>query len=238
MIRSSRLALSHPPMRAAIPLLSLLTLASPLRAADATFHPIFNGRDLTGWDGHPGFWSVEKGVLTGQTSGLTVWNSFLIWRGGTLRDFDLKLRFRLLNGNSGVQYRSREIGRWTVAGYQAEIANEPAKAGFLYEERGRKFLALVGQSISVAPGGHINLVRSLGERADYLRWPYYRATEWNNYEIIGLGHYTAHYLNGFPTMELVDDENERAARSGCLALQLHAGLPMTVEFRDILLKNL
>src|SRR5687768_8440731 len=90
-------------------------------AADADFKPVFNGKDLTGWDGDKRFWSVKDGVIRGETTltALPMGNTFLIWRAGTLRDFELRVKFRIQNGNSGVQYRSKDLGKWVVSGYQA-----------------------------------------------------------------------------------------------------------------------
>src|SRR3954463_14121675 len=102
---------------------SLLCLATCLHSAEPEFVPIFNGKDLSGWDGDPRLWSVHEGILRGETAlpdRMTKGNTFLIWRQGKPRDFELKLKFRIQNGNSGVQYRSKEIGKWVKSGYQAE----------------------------------------------------------------------------------------------------------------------
>jgi hypothetical protein len=216
--------------------LFLLLLALPAPAIEPGFRPIFDGSSLNGWEGNPEYWSAKDGVLKGESHGLLLSNTFLIWRGGKLGDFDLKLKVRLTNGNSGIQYRSREIGRWVVGGYQAEIANEPGKAGFLYEERGRKFLALIGQSVAISPAGKLSVVTTLAPKEDYLKWGYYRPGEWNDYEIVARGPYSAHYVNGFKTIELIDEDPNRALREGVLALQIHAGTSMTVEFKEIRLK--
>ena len=103
------------------------------------FVSIFNSKDLTGWDGDSRLWSVKDGVIRGQTTiaNPARGNTFLIWRGGELKDFELKIKFRLQNGNSGIQYRSKEAAKWVVGGYQAEVENNPGKVGFLYHERGR-----------------------------------------------------------------------------------------------------
>ena len=80
---------------------------------------IFNGKDLTGWDGDPKTWHVKDGAIccSGKAG-----NTWLIWRGGKLENFELRLQFRHLSGNSGVQVRSIEDKKWSVVGYQAEIA--------------------------------------------------------------------------------------------------------------------
>src|SRR4030042_2033141 len=106
---------------------------------------VFNGKDLTSWDGDSRLWSVKDGVIRGQTTiaNPAPGNTFLIWRGGKLRDFELKIKFRIQNGNSGIQYRSKEIDQWVVSGYQAEVENNPGKVGFLYHEAGRGWLVKV-----------------------------------------------------------------------------------------------
>jgi hypothetical protein len=217
---------------------TLLLLAGAGWAGEPGFRSIFDGSTLNGWEGKPGLWSAEQGILRGQSHGLLVANSFLIYRGAPLRDFDLKLQVRLTNGNSGVQYRSRIISQWMVSGYQCEIANEPGKAGFLYEERGRKFVALLGQSVAASRSGRESVVGLLGSKEQYLAWNYYGPQQWNAYEIVARGPYMAHYVNGFKTAEFLDEDPARAAAEGVLALQIHAGTTMTVEFKEIALKPL
>lgn len=223
-------------MRLLASALSLFLLALHVSAGEPGFRAIFDGNSLTGWSGNPDYWSAKDGILKGESHGVLLSNTFLIWRGGTLKDFDLKLKVRLTNGNSGIQYRSREIGRWVVGGYQAEVANEPGAAGFLYEERGRKFLALLGQSAAVSTKGKQTVLATLAAKEDYLQWGYYKPAEWNDYEIVARGAYSAHYINGFKTIELTDEDPTRALREGVLALQIHAGTSMTVEFKEIRLK--
>lgn len=209
------------------------------RAADG-FAPIFNGQDLSGWDGDPRFWSVKRGVIRGETrlQALPTGNTFLIWRGGVLRDFELKVSFRIQNGNSGVQYRSSDLGKWVVAGYQAEIENRQGKVGFLYEEKGRKLLAHVGERVAVQSDGRPRVLGQLGPKQSFIERGYYREKEWNDYRIVARGTRLEHWLNGHQTIELTDDDPNGRALEGILALQIHSGPPMVVEFRDIQLKNL
>ena len=103
-------------------LLCLCGVASPARlvaqepqaapAEPAGMQPLFNGRDLAGWDGDPRLWSVRDGVIHGETTPENVaqGNTFLIWQGGEVGDFELRLSFRCnATNNSGIQYRSRHI---------------------------------------------------------------------------------------------------------------------------------
>jgi len=211
---------------------------------------IFNGKDLTGWDGDSRLWSVKDGVIRGETTKEKParGNTFLVWRGGKLKDFELKLKFRIQNGNSGVQYRSKEMDKWRITGYQAEVENNPGKVGFLYHEGGRGWLVNVGDMMEIDKDGKKNVVGKVSDVEALKKAGYYKMKDWNEYTIIAQGNHLLHYLNGYPTMELVDndrvtnpdDPKDRngAAREGLLALQIHAGPPMIVEFKDIRIKNL
>jgi hypothetical protein len=219
---------------------ALLLVLSGLTAFAAEFEPIFNGRDLTGWDGDPRLWSVTDGAIRGETTLQTLpkGNTFLLWRGGVLKDFELKFKFRLQNGNSGVQYRSKDLGHWVVAGYQAEIENKQGKVGFLYEEKGRKYLVNVGEKVEATPDHKLKVVGSLGDKKrDFIAKGYYREKAWNEYRIVCRGNQVQHFLNGFQTIDLTDNDPVRFPE-GVLAFQIHAGPPMLVEFKEILLKAL
>ncbi len=211
---------------------------------------IFNGKDLTGWDGDPRLWSVKDGVIHGETTQdkPARGNTFLIWRGGKLKDFELKLKFRIQNGNSGVQYRSKEVGKWVISGYQAEVENNPGKVGFLYHERGRGWLVNVGESMVIDKQGNKKVIGNVSDKEALIKAGYYNDKDWNEYHIIAQGNHLRHYLNGYPTMQLIDldrvtdpddpKDTKGAAREGLLALQIHAGPPMVVEFKDIRIKEL
>jgi len=106
--------------------LALVLVCPALAQADATetaegFVSIFDGQTLDGWDGDPRLWSVRDGAIRGETTAENPadGNTVLVWRGGVLRDFVLKLRFRIANGTSGIQYRSKEFDTWRKSGYQA-----------------------------------------------------------------------------------------------------------------------
>ena len=104
----------------------LLASLAPLHAAEEEFRSLFNGKDLTGWDGNPELWSVEDGCITGTTTGpeQLAYNQFLIWRGGVLKNFELRAKIKQSGNNSGIQYRSKElpeIGKWSVGGYQCDV---------------------------------------------------------------------------------------------------------------------
>lgn len=226
-------------LRSVLLVVALIATRLTAPAAEEGFRPLFNGRDLTGWDGDRRYWSVRDQCIRGESTlaALPVGNTFLIWRGGTLKDFELRLKFRLRNGNSGVQYRARDLGKWVVSGYQAEIENKPGKVGFLYEEKGRGWLARVGEKVEAGPTGKPKVIGELATQKALIAQGYYRVADWNEYRIVARGNHVQHWLNGFQTIDFTDNDPARLALEGLLALQIHAGPPMLVEFKGILLKN-
>ena len=123
-------------------------------APPAGFQAIFSGQDLSGWEGSPDYWSVKDGCLTGVTDGSLKYNRFIIWRGGALKNFELRVKVKVTaGGNSGLNYRSQhrpDLGDGVVTGYQCDVV--PGRAdynGMLYEERGRRILAHTGEKVII-----------------------------------------------------------------------------------------
>jgi uncharacterized protein (TIGR03067 family) len=239
------------------PLIALLTLvvlavAAPAAEIEPGFKSLFNGKDLTGWEGNPDLWSVRDGAITGQTrpdpanpsKSALAHNTFLVWKGGEVAGFELRLQYRIVGGNSGIQYRSRVVEQGAfgpiVAGYQADFEAGKTYSGILYEERGRGILAQRGQKAVVKPGDgkrpRIEVTGSLGPSDDIQAK--IRHEDWNDYVVIARGNHLQHFINGVQTVDVVDEDTAHAAKSGVLAFQIHAGPPMTVQFRDIRLKEL
>jgi len=147
----------------------------PAAAGDeAGFELIFDGQTLKGWEGDPKYWRVEQGSLVGEVTPETILkqNTFIIWRGGVTRDFELKVEYRVsARGSSGINYRSVEVPgqRWVMQGYQADIDGQSRNAGGVrhtgqnYEERGRTFLALRGQMVRVEAEKKPGVIASLGD---------------------------------------------------------------------------
>lgn len=210
---------------------------------------IFNGKDLTGWDGDPRLWSVVDGVIHGETTPEKAanGNTFLIWKEGTLEDFELRLSFRATaTNNSGIQYRSKHItegkrirNKWVVRGYQHEIRNEnqlPNVSGFIYDEGGKRGrVCLVGEKAKWTKDGKQVVSKDLVD-ADEFR-SLMKVDDWNDVVIIAKGNRLRHYLNGRLIMDFRDEHPELALAKGILALQLHAGKPMWVEFKNIRIAN-
>jgi hypothetical protein len=207
--------------------------------------PLFT-KDLEGWDGDPKLWSFKDGIVRGQTTleNPAKGNTFLIWKLGTLEDFELRLSFKIdaAPANSGIQYRSKHLpfkesdaNKWVVSGYQAEVEDTPGKAGFLYHERGRGELCHVGEKVEIGEDGKPKVVGKLGDRAAIGET--YKKGDWNDYVIIAKGNHLVQYLNGIQTVDLIDNDPKGRAMSGILALQIHAGKPMVVEFKHVRLKQ-
>ena len=217
----------------------LVALAfSPTLAEDDGFKPIFNGKDLTGWSGKDAFWSVQDDAITGTTTteNPTQGNTFLIWRQGKVDDFELKLKYRIVGGNSGIQYRSTDLGDHVAKGYQADIDSGDTYSGINYEEKGRGILAQRGEKATVKDGKGPYKAERFAESADLQAK--IKKEDWNEYHIIAQGNHLIHKINGHVTSEVIDEGEKDARRSGILGLQLHAGPPMKVQFKDIQLKRL
>jgi len=205
---------------------------------------IFNGWNLAGWDGDPNFWSVKAGAIHAESTkkNRAKSNTFLIWRGGTVRDFQLRIKFRIKSGNAGVQFRSRDMSadwtKWSVAGYQAEVCEQQPQVGFLYEEgTGRGSLARVGEFVVIDNSGNKHTIKQLAEPKELMRKGYYKQTGWNEYLITAMGQHITLELNGYKTVEVIDNDWRHRAMEGIIALQMHMGPAMMVEYKDIYLKR-
>jgi hypothetical protein len=220
-------------------------LCSSLPAAE--WQPLFNGRDLDGWNGDERLWSVRDGVIHGETTPQAVaqGNTFLIRKDLVVRDFELKATFRVGSvNNSGIQYRSRHAtegsprNAWIVRGYQHEIRNSaklPDVAGFIYDEGGKRGrLCLVGERAAWTDAGK-KVTGEVIDAAGYAKL--FRVDDWNDVRIVAEGNRLRHFLNGTEILDFTDDD-AHALREGIIALQLHAGAPMWVEFRDLAVKHL
>lgn len=220
--------------------LSLLFVLNPLdlQADDKDgFKSIFDGKTLEGWDGKAEFWSVKDGALTGQTTAEkpTSGNTFCIYKGSKPGDFELRLKFKIVGGNSGIQYRSEDKGNNVVHGYQADIDSTLGFMGILYEEGGRGVLANRGQKVEINSAGE---KKDLGKTAEEkVILDSIKKDDWNEYVVIAQGNHLVQKINGHVTVDVTDSQQGKAKSEGILALQLHAGPPMLVQFKDIQLKQ-
>ena len=178
---------------------------------------LFDGKTLQGWSGDPKIWSIQDDAIVGSSfpDGLQA-NTFLIAK-GEYGNFVLKLQFRYSSGGSGIQIRSHRIADpidFRVAGFQADIGD--GDLGTFYEEQGRGTLAA----------------------SDYKSLqPHLNGNDWNLYEIIAMNNQFTLKINGHTTARYTEQSPDYP-RTGLIALQLQAGAPMRIEFRNIELKLL
>jgi len=197
-----------------------LCLAGPAwaEANDEGFVPLLNGKDLTGWEGDPDLWTVEDGVIVGSTHDKKIeHNTFLISE-KEYGDFTLRLKVKLENHNSGIQFRSEVHPDYVVSGYQADVA-EQTYFGMLYEEKLR---------------GIMPYWNAMTDEERAAVFAAAKPHDWNDYEIICKGDLIQMKLNGKLVCDIVDPDG---AKKGVIAFQLHAGDPMRVYFKDIMIKE-
>jgi hypothetical protein len=209
----------------------------PPGTVETGFIPIFNGRDLTGWDGKPGWWTVEDGALTAESTPAKPCPepNYLVWRGGQPADFELLAEFRLTQaGNSGIQLRSRALPNWDTSGYQADMTGDGELVGFVYEHA-RGLIAGRGEGVTIGVDGKRE-ASQLGDAAELVKS--YRQEAWNTYRIVCRGPEITLFINGRLMCQFTDRDPNHAASKGFIALQMHPGPPMKIAFRNIRLKEL
>jgi len=224
----------------------LPAVAAPAEPAGMT--ALFNGKDLTGWDGDPRLWSVKDGAIRGQTTPEVPakGNTFLILKDRNFADFELHFTFRCnADNNSGVQYRSKHItdgktaNAWVVRGYQHEIRNEnklPNVAGFIYDEGGKRGRIILAGEKGTYENGKKTVTGNFVDQAGFEKL--FKLDDWNDVVIIAKGNHIQHFLNGKQILDFTDNDPQLALKDGIIALQLHAGKPMWTEFKNFRLKEL
>ncbi len=226
-------------------LITFFALCSCAHAGEKT---LFNGKDLTGWSGQPGFWTVEDGAITGQTTEEkpVKENTFLILDGVEASDFELRFSYKFTDtgsgyGNSGVQYRSKVVKPEysVVSGYQADFERGKTYSGILYEEKGRGILAKRGEEVVIKDGEEpkkpkLEITGKVGD-SDEIQ-ALIKVDDWNEFVVIAKGGHIQQFINGKQTVD-VTDESTAGAKTGIIALQLHAGKPMKIQFKDLVLKT-
>ncbi len=190
-----------------------------LGKSDKGFVPLFNGKDLTGWNGDSRLWKIENGVIVGSTEGYTLEQNSFLSTEKSYGDFRLRVKVKLRNHNSGIQFRSEQMANHVVAGYQADVA-EKKYFGMLYEEKKRGIM----DYWKALPAEEQKAIHAASKQGN-----------WNEYEITCKGDRVKMELNGYVTCNIIDPEG---AKEGVIALQLHRGDPMEVRFKDIYIKQL
>jgi len=199
---------------------------------------LFNGKDLTGWDGVPGLWHVEDGVLTAESTAEKPIErtNYLIWTGGQPRNFELTADFRLSEkANSGIQFRSETRPNWNTHGYQADMTGNGNLVGFVYQH-GRGLVGARGTKVTISADGETE-VQEIGDKAELLK--HYKKTEWNKCRIVCSGPDITLYINGVLMCQVTDnDTSNKASKGGIIGLQMHKGPPMKLQFKNIVLKDI
>jgi hypothetical protein len=227
----------------------LLIPTSPLLAQETEpgFKSLFNGKDLTGWAGRPNHWSVEDGVITGVTTkeNPAQGNNFLIAKDGDqnliVDEFELRFSYKFTGewGNSGLQYRSKDRGKFVVNGYQADFEVGTTYSGILYEEGGRGILCERGRKVVIKDDNGKTQIETVGKLGDSKEiQAAINVNGWNDYVVIAKGNHLQHFINGKQTADVVDEQESKAAKSGILAFQIHGGPPMKIQFKNVRIKSL
>ena len=210
-------------------------------AVEVGFQPIFDGESLAGWAPRDAaFWSVENGAIVGRITRERpcTTNQYLVWKGGELADFELKLEMRL-NGeggiNGGFQFRSRLLPDGDVCGYQMDNNLRTDWLARLYDEYGRHDLAFRGERAVFDASGK----RTVEPLSAFRKGAgNFRLEDWHEYHLTCVGQKITLRVNGELIAEVEDNDPRRAERQGILALQLHSGPPTVTEFRNVRLKIL
>lgn len=225
--------------------------ATDLREVITTgYTKIFNGKDLTGWSGNPDLWSVDGDAIVGKTTAEKPLkgNTFLIWTNGTTADFELRCSFKIEANNdkgfanSGIQYRSKVLDEknWVVGGYQADMEAGPKYTGILYDEKGgaggRGIMAERGEKVVWDKDAKKQITGKLADAEKIMAS--IQPGHWSEYRIVAQGNHLQHFINDLQSVDVTDDCESKRVAKGVLALQLHAGEPMTVRFKNIRLKPL
>ncbi len=235
--------------------LVLQTVTAQKKKQDG-FIRIFNGTSLKGWEGDTVYWKVKNGNIVGEITAdkLLKANTFLIWRGGQTKNFELKLEYKTTkNANSGINYRSEQIAGvpFALKGYQADIDGANNYTGQNYEERGRATLAYRGQTTTI--NGTENPKTSVNDYVDNNAWTkvvvtkslnrdslqaFIKSDDWNEVHLIIKGNRLQHYVNGKLMSDVTDNDMINRKMAGLLGVQVHVGPPMKVEYRNIRFKQL
>lgn len=217
---------------------------SPVEGDEPGFVQIFDGKTLTGWDGDPKYWRVEQGALVGEITPHTVIrsNTFVIWRGGRPKDFELKLDYRIsAGGNSGINYRSEVVpdpvtpaNKFAMRGYQFDLDAGRRYVGNNYEEKGRLFVGVRGQMTRIVGTRPPVVLSVIGDNAELGKVV---TDDWNAVHLIVRGNMLIHSLNGRLLSVSIDDDAQNRPADGLIGVQVHVGPPMKVEYKNIRLKT-
>ncbi|MCA9237331.1 MAG: DUF1080 domain-containing protein [Planctomycetales bacterium] len=205
--------------------------------SDDGFTAMFNGKDLTGWEGALGWWEVRDGILTAEStpSKPCQRSHYLYWKGGEPANFDLRATYRISGeANSGIQFRSERRPEWDTWGYQADLDSAGQYTGCLYQHD-RGLVAQRGQRVLIDASGHKEIT-TIGDAAKLLKAV--RPDDWNEYRILAKGPQITLWINDVLMCQVEDHQEKFTRPQGIIALQLHQGPPMKVEFKELKIRTL
>lgn len=205
----------------------------PIAAAEPEngFVSMFNGEDLSGWEGKPGGWWIEDGAITSESTPEKpcIKHHYLYWRGGQPGDFVLRFKFKLVGGNSGVQFRSEPRPEFDTWGYQADMDAENQWIGCLFQHD-RGGVVMRGFKATIAEDG-TRTEEAFADPAELLKAIH--IGDWNEYEVVAEGNHISLSINGTLMCEVEDKDAQYSRAKGLIALQMHPGPPMKVQFKDL-----
>lgn len=206
------------------------------RSNSKSFVKVLDGKTLRRWAGDTKYWSVKNGTLTGVTDGSLKKNRFITWKDSTIRNFDLRVRVKVtVGGNSGIQYRGAsrpDLGLDIVTGYQCDVvANNPNYNGMLYEEKGRRILSHTGEKVIIDADGQPWVVGKMLVKK-------FAPDQWHDFRVLVRGNHHQHWIDGHQTADLIDFDADGRALEGVLAVQVHVGPAMTIQYKDFKIKHL
>ncbi len=174
---------------------------------------LFNGKNLDGWTIQgTEKWYVEDGLLICE-SGPEKEYGYLTTN-SFYDDFILELDFKQeADGNSGVFIRSTVEGT-KISGWQVEVAPPGLHTGGVYESYGRGWL-----------------IKPEPEKEQFLKMG-----EWNHLKIKVKGAHITSWLNGEKMIHLKDEKIGDG--KGSIALQIHSGGGIKVQWKNIQVKQL
>ncbi|HAV63469.1 MAG TPA: DUF1080 domain-containing protein [Verrucomicrobiales bacterium] len=227
--------------------------ATSLQADHHGFKPLFDGSSLGKWDGDPMFWAVKDGVIVGETTTekqpADKKNTFLIYRGGSFDDFELRFKYKVEGFNAGIQYRSVDKGGFHVDGLQADFEaqwHDNGKtdkfSGMFFEENGRMFMGQRGDVVVVTANpaepkkSNNRKIATVGDPAELEK--VIKRDDWNEYTVIARGNVFIHMINGRVMSIGIDEDEINSRKSGILAFQLHSGRPMKIQMKDIEIREM
>ncbi|MDR3181412.1 MAG: DUF1080 domain-containing protein [Planctomycetaceae bacterium] len=221
---------------------AVVLLTAAVQAADTDadgFTALFNGKDLTGWDGKTEFWSVQNGVITSESTPANPCkkSNYLTCTAAVPDNFHFKITFRMQGegSNSGIQFRSKQLPDYDTYGYQADVDDSGQWTGCLFHHK-RGAVVKRGFEDVIGADGKVVSSKSIGDPAELIKQ--YKKGGWNDYEVIADGSVITLKINGKEMCKVDDRHATEAVKSGILALQMHQGKPMKVEFKNVKIKAL